>query len=77
MNMKKNWTIKFLDTIDQLEQVEVLQKIVWPGSDTDVVPAHLLITVVHNGGLVLGAYPDDGDESQVVGFVFGFPGIYP
>lgn len=75
--MKNNWAIKFLDTIEQLEQVENLQKIVWPGSDTDVVPAHLLITVVHNGGLILGAHPADGDEEQVVGFVFGFPGIYP
>jgi predicted GNAT superfamily acetyltransferase len=32
---------------------------------------HMLITAVHNGGLVLGAF----DEEQIVGFVFGFPGL--
>ena len=51
--------------------VEALQRAVWPGSETDVVPAHLLITAVHNGGLVAGAFVDE----QLVGFVFGFPGI--
>jgi predicted GNAT superfamily acetyltransferase len=51
--------------------VEELQRHVWPGSETDVVPAHLLITAVHNGGLVLGAYA----EEKLVGFVFGFPGL--
>jgi predicted GNAT superfamily acetyltransferase len=51
--------------------VEALQRLVWPGSETDVVPAHMLITAVHNGGLVVGAFADE----QLVGFVFGFPGI--
>jgi predicted GNAT superfamily acetyltransferase len=31
----------------------------------------MLITAVHNGGLVVGAFAED----QLVGFVFGFPGI--
>ena len=51
--------------------VEALQRTVWPGSETDVVPAHMLITAVHNGGLIVGAFMDE----QLVGFVFGFPGI--
>ena len=51
--------------------VEALQRAVWPGSETDVVPAHLLITALHNGGLVIGAFSED----QIIGFVFGFPGI--
>ena len=64
--------IKILDTIEEMEQVEELQRIVWPGSETDVVPSHLLVTVAHNGGLVLGAY----EGSQLVGLLFGFPGLY-
>jgi predicted GNAT superfamily acetyltransferase len=48
-----------------------LQRDVWPGSETDIVPAHLMITAVHNGGVVVGAFVDD----RLVGFVFGFPGI--
>ncbi|MBI5840575.1 MAG: GNAT family N-acetyltransferase [Chloroflexi bacterium] len=51
--------------------VEDLQRAVWPGSETDVVPAHMLITAVHNGGLVLGAF----SEEKIIGFVFGFPGL--
>lgn len=54
-----------------MSAVESLQRVVWPGSETDVVPAHMLITAIHNGGLLVGAFLDD----QLVGFVFGFPGI--
>lgn len=64
-------TIRILETPADMEIVEELQRRVWPGSETDVVPAHLLITAVHNGGLVLGAI--EGDE--LVGFLFGFPGL--
>jgi predicted GNAT superfamily acetyltransferase len=65
------WAIRLLDTLEEMTAVEALQREVWPGSETDVVPAHLLITVVHNGGVVLGAFVGD----QLVGFVFGFPGL--
>ncbi len=51
--------------------VEDLQRAVWPDSETDIVPLHMLITAVHNGGLVFGAFI----EEKMVGFVFGFPGI--
>ena len=77
--MNNNWTIKILDTIAELEMVEDLQRIVWPGSETDVVPAHLLITTVHNGGFVIGAFPlQNGVNTggSLVGFAYGFPGIY-
>lgn len=66
-----DWTIRLLETPEEMAAVEALQRIVWPGSETDVVPAHLLITAVHNGGLVLGAF----HEQQLIGFVFGFPGL--
>lgn len=63
--------IRVLETPEDMTAVESLQRIVWPGSETDVVPAHMLITAIHNGGLVVGAFV----EGQLVGFVFGFPGI--
>jgi predicted GNAT superfamily acetyltransferase len=66
-----NWNIRLLESPDEMAAVEALQKEVWPGSDTDVVPAHLLVAAVHNGGLVLGAFAED----KLVGFVFGFPGL--
>lgn len=64
-------TIRLLETPEDMTAVEELQRQVWPGDETEIVPAHLLITAAHNGGLVLGAF--EGDE--LVGFVFGFPGL--
>jgi predicted GNAT superfamily acetyltransferase len=66
-----NIKIRILETPEEMALVEELQRAVWPGSETDVVPMHMLITVVHNGGLVLGAFQED----QIIGFVFGFPGL--
>ena len=64
-------TIKLIETPEEMTAIEALQREVWPGSETDVVPAHVLITAIHNGGLVLGAYHSE----KLVGFVFGFPGL--
>ena len=63
--------IKILETPEDMNAVETLQRAVWPDSETDIVPAHMLITAVHNGGLVAGAFMED----QLIGFVFGFPGL--
>jgi predicted GNAT superfamily acetyltransferase len=51
--------------------VEDLQLFIWPGSERDIVPLHLLVTLARNGGLVLGAYED----GRLVGFLYGFPGL--
>ncbi|HEY9151903.1 MAG TPA: hypothetical protein VIN60_03385 [Anaerolineales bacterium] len=74
------WNIRLLETIEEMSAVEALQREVWPGSETDVVPAHLLITAVHNGGLVLGAFIEENPSTpsagqRLIGFVFGFPGL--
>ena len=63
--------IKILESPEEMSSVEDLQRVVWPGSETIVVPAHVFITAVHNGGLVIGAFEND----QIIGFVFGFPGL--
>ncbi|OGO32088.1 MAG: hypothetical protein A2136_03280 [Chloroflexi bacterium RBG_16_54_11] len=55
-----------------MHQVEQLQRLVWQEKDADLIPAHLINSAVHNGGLLLGAYVDQ----TLVGFVFGFPGLY-
>ncbi|HNK64396.1 MAG TPA: GNAT family N-acetyltransferase [Anaerolineales bacterium] len=66
-----NFTIRLLDTPEDMRLVEELQRQVWPGSETDVVPLHVLITAVHNGGVLLGAF----QEEKIIGFVWGFPGL--
>jgi predicted GNAT superfamily acetyltransferase len=88
--------LKVLETNEELVVVEDLQRQVWPGNETEIVPSHLLLTAVHNGGLVIGAYqanrvnskePTEIDfdkaghteilpDTPLVGFVFGFPGLY-
>ena len=91
-------SLHILETAQELQPVEDLQRQVWPGSETDLVPIHMLLAVIHNGGLVVGAYEleesddhQDGESSveeeplepgdspvgaPLVGFVFGFPGLY-
>jgi predicted GNAT superfamily acetyltransferase len=51
---------------------EELQRQIWGMEDISVVPLHLLLTAQKNGGLVLGAFNEQG---TMVGFVFGFLGM--
>ena len=74
-------TLRILETPDEMALVEDLQRVVWPGSELDIVPAHVLLTAAHNGGVVIGAYAEETQETQteseprLVGAVFGFPGL--
>ncbi len=61
--------IESLYQIEEFHACEELQKRIWDMDDIDVVPAHLLLTARKNGGLVLGAFNEQG---EMVGFVFGF-----
>jgi predicted GNAT superfamily acetyltransferase len=70
--------LRILDTPEEMAAVEDLQRLVWPGNETEIVPIHVLITAAHNGGLLVGAFPKDGHQNadELIGFVFGFPGLY-
>jgi len=80
-----NWVLHILESVEELNEIEAVQRQVWPGSETDVVPVHMLLAAVHNGGVVIGAFIPEEDEvstssdphlGKMIGFVFGFPGIY-
>jgi predicted GNAT superfamily acetyltransferase len=84
-----SWTLKILETPDEMKFVEDLERITWPGSETDIIPLHVLVTIAHNGGLVIGAFPklslqpdlakpssSPKDSPFLIGFVLGFPGLY-
>jgi len=62
--------LRTIDRIEDLHDVEALQKEVWGCADLDVVPLTLLVASREVGGVLIGAY----DESMLVGFVYGFPG---
>ena len=87
MRHKTDWIIRILEKPAEMLAAEQLQRVVWPGSETDVVPLHILVTAAHNGGIVIGAFPKENraataehewraDSELLVGFVFGFPGLY-
>ena len=62
--------VRPLESIADFRAAEAVQREVWPGTDLDVVPLHMLTTVAHNGGLVLGAF----HAERMVGFLLGFLG---
>jgi len=70
--MKPAYTIKIIENINEMHQAVDLQRQVWQESEADIIPAHLMNSAVHSGGLVIGAFV----EHDLVGFVFGFPGFY-
>lgn len=76
------WTLRILEDLEDMLPIEELQRQIWAGSETDVVPAHLLRAAVEFGGLLIAAYPPQSSEPSAsqkpppIGFVFGFPGFY-
>lgn len=71
-------TFQTLDSPTDMVAIEELQLAVWSGGEISVVPAHLLIAAVRNGGVLIGAYlnQDSAEDGKIIGFVFGFPGFY-
>jgi len=76
-----DWVLRILETPSEMEAVENLQRLIWPGSEIDIIPAHFLLAAAHNGGLIVGAFWNPTESSgalseELVGFVFGFPGLF-
>jgi predicted GNAT superfamily acetyltransferase len=68
-----NWEIHQLESPESLQGIEELQAMIWPGSQREIVPIHMFLAAIHNGGLVLGAF----SKKRMIGMLFGFPGMYP
>ena len=64
--------IRPLETLADMRAVEDLQRAVWGDNESEIVPLHMLTTVAHNGGVLLGAW--DAEAEKLAGFVFGFLG---
>ena len=62
--------IQRLLSTEQHDQAVELQKIYWGPDAGNLVPRHMLHSISHHGGHVLGAY----DGQELVGFVLGFIG---
>ena len=64
-------TIRPVSDSDTLRVLEDVQRRIWGGPDSEVVPAHQLRAAAAAGGVVLGAFAPDG---RVIGFSYGFLG---
>jgi predicted GNAT superfamily acetyltransferase len=64
-------SIRTIERIEELRDIEALQKDAWGCADLDVVPLTMLVASREVGGVLMGAY----DEAKLVGFVYGFPGF--
>ena len=65
------YQIRLLETVEEMHAIEKLTDDIWRGGATEIVPVHMLTAFIHNGGLALGAF----DNGEMIGFVFGFPGL--
>jgi predicted GNAT superfamily acetyltransferase len=62
--------IRDLHSLDDLRQVETMEKEVWGISDRDVLPLTMIVATKEAGSIWLGAF----DGAELVGFAFGFLG---
>jgi len=69
---ESGYQLRYLHEAQDFEKVENLQRVVWSGNETEVVPSHILISGVRHGAICIGAFTD---EDELVGFVYGMPAI--
>jgi len=62
--------IRDIESVPDLRKVAILQKDVWGCDDLDIVPLTMFVASREVGAVLIGAY----DGSNLVGFVYGFPG---
>jgi predicted GNAT superfamily acetyltransferase len=68
---KPVFTIRDLQSFDDLKQAEAVEREVWALSDLDTMPMTVAIATKEAGSLWLGAF----DGSRLVGFAFGILGL--
>jgi predicted GNAT superfamily acetyltransferase len=67
-------TIRDLVSIADLSQLKAVEKQVWRLDDADTLPLSLAIAGKAAGNIFVGAFDNDRDKDQLVGFAFGFLG---
>jgi predicted GNAT superfamily acetyltransferase len=69
-------TIRAVTDIDGCYYFQALEQMIWASPELEVVPSHVLITALKNGGMLLGAYAPDGpdDTGGMVGAAFWWLG---
>ena len=72
-------TIRPIKSVEGCEQFTELQRRIWVCPELDLVPMHVLITCLKNGGAILGAYDQDGpaELGGLVGAAYWWLGAGP
>jgi predicted GNAT superfamily acetyltransferase len=68
MQKLDNIEIRLLTTTPELENPREIESAIWGAED--VVPMHQILTVIKNGGFVLGAF----QGNKLIGHQYSFPG---
>ena len=72
------YELRDLTQATDLELLEEIQKRAWGYDDREVTPGSLMVASIHTGGIVVAAYPINGDlgNSEVpVGFAYSFAAV--
>jgi predicted GNAT superfamily acetyltransferase len=70
-------TIRPLKGVEDCTNFQKVTQAIWGGDASDSVPLHVLITIAKNGGVVLGAFAEDGprDMGWMIGIALGWIGV--
>lgn len=70
-------TLRTVTSIEEIEHFQQLEQLIWQSPPEDVVPVHVAITVIRNGGGLIAAFDEAGpaETGGMVGLTFWFPGL--
>jgi predicted GNAT superfamily acetyltransferase len=63
--------LRDITELSEMREVESLQTEIWGVEDREVFPAMAMRPLIEVGAVLIGAF----DQDEMVGFVFGFPGL--
>ncbi len=75
--MSDTITLRAVTSIEEVEHFQQLEQLIWQSPPEDVVPVHVAITVIRNGGGLIAAFDEAGppETGGMVGLAFWFPGL--
>ncbi len=69
--------IRLVDSLEAIEQFRQVEHLIWNEPLEVTIPAHVIVTTLHNGGGLLAAYAEDGPAATggMVGITYWWPGL--
>jgi predicted GNAT superfamily acetyltransferase len=70
-------TIRLVESLEDVEHFRVLEHLIWETPPNASIPAHVIVTTIHNGGGLLAAFAADGppETGGMVGITYWWPGL--